>query len=111
MNDRDIIILKNPIREYLENHGVSVPAGSQVLVKCPFHDDKTPSMSVNTKDGIWNCFSCGIGGSVIDLEMRFTGCDIAAAMKELGGELEVDRTPKPFCPTPPPPLMEHVFNQ
>lgn len=32
---------------------------------CPFHDEKTPSMSVSQSKGIFKCFGCGKGGDVI----------------------------------------------
>jgi len=36
---------------------------NQLVVCCPFHDDKNPSLSVNIKAGMFNCFSCGEKGS------------------------------------------------
>ena len=38
---------------------------------CPFHDDKEPSFSIYDDDTRWKCFSCDIGGDVIDLMARF----------------------------------------
>jgi DNA primase len=38
---------------------------------CPFHDEKTPSFSVNEAKGIFKCFGCGMGGGVIDFVMDF----------------------------------------
>jgi DNA primase len=32
---------------------------------CPFHEDTTPSLTVNPKENLWNCFGCGTGGDVI----------------------------------------------
>lgn len=32
---------------------------SEALVKCPFHEDDSPSMSINLNKGLWNCFASG----------------------------------------------------
>lgn len=50
---------------------------------CPFHDDTHPSFSVNAEENYWHCFTCGIGGSVIDFWMRWQDCDFVTAVSEL----------------------------
>ncbi len=50
---------------------------------CPFHDDTHPSFSVNAEGNYWHCFTCGIGGSVIDFWMRWQACDFVTAVSEL----------------------------
>lgn len=50
---------------------------------CPFHDDHHPSFSVNDEENYWHCFTCGIGGSVIDFWMQWQGCDFQTAVQEL----------------------------
>jgi DNA primase len=40
---------------------------------CPFHEDKTPSMFINQKMGVYNCFSCGKAGSIEGLFRDITG--------------------------------------
>jgi len=104
MKTAEQIKADNPIRQYLENRGVRVPAGTQVIVQCPFHDDRTPSMSVNTKDGTWHCFSCDIGGSVIDLEMKYQGVNAGDAMVNLAGPDEAEALAQVASQTPPPPI-------
>ena len=39
-------------------------------VRCPFHSDSTPSMSINLKDGEWFCHACDLGGGMLHFEMR-----------------------------------------
>ena len=41
--------------------------------KCPLHDDKTPSFSVNTRENLFYCFSCGRGGGIIQYLMKYEG--------------------------------------
>ncbi|MCB9423175.1 MAG: hypothetical protein H6667_25480 [Ardenticatenaceae bacterium] len=50
---------------------------------CPFHDDTHPSFSVNAEENYWYCFTCGIGGSVIDFWMQWQDCDFVTAVSEL----------------------------
>ncbi|MEU8327283.1 CHC2 zinc finger domain-containing protein [Micromonospora sp. NPDC048839] len=40
------------------------------MVKCPLHEDRTPSCSVNTDKDLWNCHSCGKGGDSYALIME-----------------------------------------
>lgn len=35
------------------------------IARCPFHDDKTASMSINDERGVYNCFGCGAKGNAI----------------------------------------------
>jgi hypothetical protein len=42
----------------------------QVYAKCAFHGDKTASMSLNFKDGLWNCHACNVGGGIFDFERK-----------------------------------------
>jgi hypothetical protein len=43
--------------------------------KCPYHDDKTGHLGVNTKLGIYHCFKCNISGRVKDLEIPVSNFD------------------------------------
>jgi len=109
MKDATQIKAENNIRLYLEKHGVKVPSQpNQVKVRCPFHDDKNPSMSVNVNEGTWYCFACGIGGSVVDLEMKYKGISMPEALQSLAGEEEPTTIPEAYTqvvfPPPPPPI-------
>ena len=39
--------------------------GSRFVGLCPFHDERTPSFSVNADQGLYHCFGCGVGGDAI----------------------------------------------
>jgi putative DNA primase/helicase len=52
-------------------------------VKCPFHDDRSASMSFNVAKGLWNCHAgCGSGG-LVAFEMRWSKCDKETAIKRV----------------------------
>jgi hypothetical protein len=41
--------------------------GSDLWIACPFHDDASPSCSINEEKYIYHCFSCGSKGNLINL--------------------------------------------
>src|ERR671929_186530 len=44
--------------------------GANWMACCPFHQEKTPSFSVNPAKDIFYCFGCGKGGSVFNFVME-----------------------------------------
>ena len=44
-------------------------SGSSYVGLCPFHDDRTPSLSVSPSKGVYKCFSCGKAGHVVKFIM------------------------------------------
>ena len=50
---------------------------------CPFHNEKTPSFSVNEEKGFYHCFGCGEHGDIISFTMKSENLDFKAAIKEL----------------------------
>ena len=58
--------------------------GENVMGRCPFHDDKTPSLVVTPSKNLWHCLgACQAGGSVIDWVMRREKCSLRAALEML----------------------------
>jgi CHC2 zinc finger/Toprim-like len=70
--------------------------GAQDLIaRCPFHADKTPSLVVTPSTNLWHCLgACQAGGSVIDWVMRAEGLSFRAAVEYLrrGGTPSLDLT-------------------
>lgn len=50
---------------------------------CPFHNEKTPSFSVNEEKGFYHCFGCGEHGDIISFTMKSENIDFKEAIKEL----------------------------
>ena len=65
-------------------------SGSRYWGLCPFHDEKTPSFSVNPEKQIFHCFGCGEGGDVFSFRMRQDGSDFAETVRALAQEFGVD---------------------
>ncbi|SDE68030.1 MULTISPECIES: DNA primase [Kordiimonas] len=53
---------------------------------CPFHNEKTPSFTVNDQKGFYHCFGCGAHGSVLDFVMGTQGMEFMEAVEMLAGE-------------------------
>ena len=53
---------------------------------CPFHNEKTPSFTVNDDKGFYHCFGCGAHGTVIDFVMHTEGLAFPEAVERLVGE-------------------------
>ena len=50
---------------------------------CPFHNEKTPSFSVNEDKGFYHCFGCGEHGDIISFVMKSENVDFKTAISEL----------------------------
>ncbi len=57
---------------------------------CPFHQEKTPSFSVNPEFQIWHCFGCGKGGDVFSFFMEMDKLSFPEALKELADRAGID---------------------
>ncbi len=60
--------------------------GREHIGLCPFHNEKTPSFTVNEDKGFYHCFGCGAHGSVIDFVMQTEGLAFPEAVERLAGE-------------------------
>ncbi len=50
---------------------------------CPFHSEKTPSFSVNSEEGVYYCFGCGVGGDIITFVREKEQLDFVGAVETL----------------------------
>jgi hypothetical protein len=71
--------------------------GRSGKIRCPFHEDRTPSLHVyDDPDRGWYCFGCGRGGSIYDLAAHLwrwgtRGPDFVALRAELEARMAVRR--------------------
>jgi len=97
------------ILDVLAQYGIETrPQGRGYMARCPFHDDSTPSLSVDPIKNVWHCFGCNAGGSVIDFVMKKDGLTFREAMEKLlvdGGQMKrasqiipPPPRPEPACP-------------
>jgi DNA primase catalytic core len=63
--------------------------GSRLTGRCPFHEERTPSFSVNPQDKLYYCFGCGQGGDVITFVRETENLDFAGAVEWLADRFRV----------------------
>jgi len=62
--------------------------GADLIGRCPFHDDKTPSLVITPSKNLWHCLgACRAGGSVIDWVMKSRGVSFRHAAEVLRGDV------------------------
>lgn len=86
----DEILAKVRISDVLSKYTEVKRGGRSLMVKCPFHTDKTPSMSVSDEKGVYHCFSCGRSGNAVGFLMEYKKLGFVDAMTELGREVGID---------------------
>ncbi len=64
-------------------------AGANFKGLCPFHQEKTPSFTINTARQIYHCFGCGAGGDVFAFVMKREGLDFMGAVRQLAARAGV----------------------
>jgi len=64
-------------------------SGARWTGLCPFHDEKTPSFSVNAPDKLFYCFGCGKGGDLITFVRETEQLDFAQAVEWLAERYRV----------------------
>ena len=63
-----------------------IKAGREYKACCPFHNEKTPSFTVNDEKGFYHCFGCGAHGDAIRFLTDARGLPFMDAVKELAGK-------------------------
>lgn len=64
--------------------------GKNYSACCPFHNEKTPSFSVQPEKQFYYCFGCGIGGNAIGFVMEFDQLSFPEAVESLAGTAGVE---------------------
>ena len=77
------IAASNDIVEVISGYIPLKRAGVMWKALCPFHQERSPSFSVNPQRQIFKCFGCGAGGSVIRFVMTYENLDFISAAKKL----------------------------
>src|SRR5882757_7053523 len=73
------------VQRLAEARGVAFKRhGADLIGRCPFHDDKTPSLVISPKKNLWHCLgACQTGGTVIDWVMKAEGVSFRHAVELL----------------------------
>lgn len=65
-------------------------AGGRFKALCPFHAEKTPSLSLDPAKGLWVCFGCGEGGDAITLVQKLENLTFIETIERLARRFGVE---------------------
>lgn len=77
-------------RAAAEYYGLTVNRNG--MARCPFHDDRNPSMKVDSR---FHCFACGADGDVIDYTGRLFGLSPYDSVRKLATDFGLSTEPRP----------------
>jgi DNA primase len=84
---RERIALETVIGDHVQLRGAGA---GRMKGLCPFHEEKTPSFTVNTTLGFYKCFGCGASGDVITFVRETEHLDFADAVEVLARRAGVE---------------------
>src|SRR5471030_594471 len=64
-------------------------AGTRLTGRCPFHEERTPSFSVNPVDKWYHCFGCGVGGDMFKFVQETQGLDFVGSIEWLADRFHI----------------------
>jgi DNA primase catalytic core len=87
------------VQRLAEARGIKLTRhGADLLGKCPFHNDRTPSLVITPSKNLWHCLgACNAGGTCIDWVMRADGISFRHAVELL----KADHLPLAAAPIQP----------
>ncbi len=78
------------LEDLISSYGIQMRrSGSSAMACCPFHNEKTPSFSINSSRGFYHCFGCGESGDAIKFVMKYEGLEFMDAVKKLAEQCGV----------------------
>lgn len=84
------IIARSDIVECIQSRITLSKRGNNFLARCPFHEEKTPSFTVNQSKQFYYCFGCGANGNIISFLINYDRLDFVNAVEYLAGQLGIE---------------------
>ncbi|MET0558327.1 MAG: DNA primase [Solirubrobacterales bacterium] len=78
------------IVEVISTHTDLRRQGARWVGLCPFHEERTPSFSVDAQEKLYHCFGCGVGGDVIKFVEEKDGLGFSEAVELLADRYGVE---------------------
>jgi len=83
----DDLLARTDIVETIDRRVKLKRTGKNYSARCPFHEEKTPSFTVNPEKQFYYCFGCGAGGNALGFLMDYEKLDFPVAVEQLAGPL------------------------
>ena len=82
------IISQSHLLDLAKERGISFKSmGHRAKALCPFHDEKSPSFTIDANKGFYHCFGCGLHGDAIAFIMAYDHLDFIDAVEYLAQRL------------------------
>ena len=81
---------KVTLSEFVGKYIKVIPRGNNHIAICPFHNEKTPSFSINNEKGLFYCFGCGAGGNVFNFLSKYKGMSFYESLKYVANYLGIE---------------------
>jgi DNA primase len=86
---RDVVAAADMVEVVAGRTQLRRASGSRYMGRCPFHEERTPSFSVNPVEKLYYCFGCGKGGDLISFVRESENLDFVGAIEWLGERFRV----------------------
>lgn len=77
------LLARTEIVDVIDAHVPLRKAGKNYVACCPFHEEKTPSFSVNPQKQFYHCFGCGKSGNALSFLLEYARLDFPEAVENL----------------------------
>jgi DNA primase len=94
-DDIDLVRHKTDLVELAKEVTKVRRSGRSTMAVCPFHSEKTPSLSIDGARGLYHCFGCGKSGDVYRWVQETQGLDFSGAVEFLARRVGVTLTVDP----------------
>lgn len=84
---------RNDLESVMSSYMELKRRGRNLVGLCPFHSEKTPSLTVYPENQSFYCFGCGVGGDVITFIRKIENLDYIEALRFLAARGGIGRTP------------------
>lgn len=86
---RDVVAAANIVDVVGLRTSLRKSSGARYMGRCPFHEERSPSFSVNADLNLYHCFGCGKGGDVVTFVRETEGLDFVGAIEWLAERFRV----------------------
>jgi len=86
---RDVVAAANIVDVVGLRTSLRKSSGTRYMGRCPFHDERSASFSVNSDLNLYHCFGCGKGGDVVTFVRETEGLDFVGAIEWLAERFRV----------------------
>ncbi len=85
------VLESTDLLELFRSHGVEVKkTGSNFMARCPFHNEKTPSLSISPHKNVYYCFGCGAKGNALTFLKEKEGLNFVESIHHLAAHLGLE---------------------